>query len=145
MDEIPSVRLIQISWLVVLAFTCSNVVVTISVALENAKGGFLGSALASGWASVSNLVYGIAGTKVALGGGSPLEVGIIIGQGIALAELYFTIMVLLFLQARDSDDDVAVANDTAGSFALFNVIILAGFSVILYSHSTPYLRADPYM
>jgi len=67
MDALPGRTLVQISWLVVLAFTCSNSVVSVSAAAENSRAGNVASAFASCWAAITSLAYGVGGTGVALG------------------------------------------------------------------------------
>ena len=67
MDALPARTLVQISWLVVLAFTCSNSVVSFSAAAENSRVGNMASAFASCWAAITTLVYGMVGTGLALG------------------------------------------------------------------------------
>jgi hypothetical protein len=137
MMELTSKRLVQISWLVTLAFVSSSIVVSFSAATANSSQGFIASSFSCIWAALTSLLYAIIGTRVTLNGAPPIYVGQMIGMGIGLALMYFTLMIMFFIVVSaipKSNQDVRSANEAMGSFSLFNFLIFGGWSYISFLH-----------
>ena len=128
-------QLVQVAWLVVLAFCSSNVVISFSIGYEAASEGHTATAFSSIWMSITSLVYSYYGSLTTFNKAIPSDIGFVLGAGIALAANIFMLSIYYLCEIEYANDDhERYALATMGSFYLFNSVSLALFSTIFYIH-----------
>ena len=144
-EQLQSKQLIQLGWLVCLAFCAANAVVSISVSFHAWISSLYSSWFSMTWTAVTCTCYGVSGSLVCLSstGATPTDIGFVLGCGFSLCFMLFMLFIYFVTYSNitnEVEDESALL--TISIFYLFNSLAFGLFSCILFQFRSVIYKLD---